>query len=59
MENTHEDTYLIDTQEQKREDAEYEQEELFEDTNENTITEEELGKTHLDLNRKFPSQTMN
>ena len=39
MQNTHEDTNLIDTQEQNIEDAEVEQEELFEYTTENMITE--------------------
>ena len=39
MENTHEYTNIIDTQEQNIEDAEVEQEELFEYTTENMITE--------------------
>ena len=38
--NTHEDTNLIDKQEQNTEDAEVEQEDLFEEKNENKITEE-------------------
>ena len=39
MENNHEYTNIIDTQEQNIEDAEVEQEELFEYTTENMITE--------------------
>ena len=42
MYNIHEDTDIIDTQEQDIEDSEVEQEELFEDANYNLITEEEL-----------------
>ena len=40
MDNTHEDTNLVDTQEQNIEYSEVEQEELFEYTNGNTINEE-------------------
>ena len=40
MENNHEYTPLIDTQEQYIEDFEVERKELFEDTNDKLITEE-------------------
>ena len=40
MENTHEDTHLIDTQEQDMENTEVKQEELYKDTNYDLITEE-------------------
>ena len=38
MDNTHEDTHLMDTKEQIIEYFQVEQEELFEDKNENTVT---------------------
>ena len=59
MENSHEYNHLIDTQEQNIEYAEVEKEELFEEKNENKITEEELKNIHPDLNHSFPSPTMN
>ena len=40
MENDHEDTNCINTQEQNMEDAEVDQEEWFEYENENIISEE-------------------
>ena len=55
MENTHEDTYLIDTQEQDIENNEVEQEEFHENTNDDLITEEEIKCIHPDLDQKFPS----
>ena len=39
MENTHQDTHIIVTQEWNIEDAEFEQEEIFEYTNENMTNE--------------------
>ena len=42
MDNTHEDTHLMDTKEQIIEYFQVEQEELFEDKNDNMITEEEI-----------------
>ena len=59
MNNTHEDTNLIDTQEQNIEDAEAEQEEFFEGKDENMITEEELEHIHPDLKYTFTSPTIN
>ena len=59
MENTHKDNNLIDTQEQNIEDYEVEQEEFFEETNWNLITEEELEHIHSDLNHNFKYHAMN
>ena len=56
MDNTHEYTHLIDIQEQYIDDAEFEQEELFEVTNEKFITEEELKHIHPDLSKKIHLQ---
>ena len=58
-ENTYEDTHIIGTQYQDIKDDEVEQEELFGDTNDNLITEEELEHIHPDLNKTVPSPTMN
>ena len=41
MKNTHEDTPLIDTQEQDIENTKVEQDELYENTNDDLITEDE------------------
>ena len=40
MEHTHEDTHIIDTQEQYMEKNDIEQDEFYEETNDNLITEE-------------------
>ena len=40
MENTHEDTYLIDAQEQDMKKNDAEQDKFYEDTNDELITEE-------------------
>ena len=55
---THKYNNLIDTQEQDIENSEVEKEELFEDKNENLITEEELEHIHAHPNQKFPYPTM-
>ena len=52
MENTHDDTHLIDKQEKNREDAEDEKEEFFEGTSENKITKEELENIHPGLHHQ-------
>ena len=58
MDNTHDYTHLIDIHvEYNREDDK--EEELFEDTNKNIITEEELENIHPNLHHNFPSPTMN
>ena len=49
----------MDTQEKDMENAEVEQEKLYEDTNYDLITEEELEYIYPDLNHNFPSPTMN
>ena len=59
MEHTNENTRLIDTQEQDMENNEVEQYELYDDTNDDLITEEELKHIHPDLDNNFPSPTMN
>ena len=59
MDNTHEDTHLIDTQEPNIEDSEIEKEKFFEDTNEIKISEEELENIHPYFNHNFPTPTMN
>ena len=59
MEHTHEDTHLIDTQEQDMENNEFEQDGLYENTNYDLITEEELRHIHPDLDNNFPSPKMN
>ena len=59
MEHTHENTYLIYTQEQYMENNEVKQDELYEETNYNLITEEELKYIHPELNNNFPYPTMN
>ena len=59
MYNTHEDTHLIDTQEQIIEDYGVEQEELFEDKNENTITGKQLENINSEFNHNFTSPPMN
>ena len=59
MENTHEITNLIDTKEQDMKKNEIKQDELYEETNDELITEEELEHIHPYLDKKFPSPTMN
>ena len=59
MENNHEDTHLIDTQEQDMENTDSEQEEFYEDTNYDLITEEELENIPLEMNQNFPPPTIN
>ena len=59
MENTHENTHLIDTQEKDMKNTEVEIEELYEDTNDYFTTEEELGHIHPDLNHNFPYPKIN
>ena len=59
MENNHEDTCPIDTQEQDIENTEVEQEEFFEDTNEKSYDKEEIEHIRPDLNHTFPSPKMN
>ena len=49
MENTHEDTYLIDAQEQDMKKNDAEQDKFYEDTNDDLITEEELENIHPGL----------
>ena len=43
MTNTHEDTHVIDAQDQNMENTGVEQEKIYEDTDNYLITEEELG----------------
>ena len=52
MENTHDDTHLIDKQEQNREYAEDVKEEFFEGTSEKKITKEELENIHPGLHHQ-------
>ena len=59
MENTHEDTHLIDTQEQDMENNEIEQDKLYEDTSDELINKEELKHIHPDLDHNFLYSTMN
>ena len=59
MENTNEDTHLIDTQEKDMENNEFEEVELYKNTNDDLIIEEELEHIHPELNHNFPSPTMN
>ena len=59
MENTHEDTYLIDAQEQDMKKNDAEQDKFYEDTNDDLITEEELENIHPGLDHNFTSPTMN
>ena len=55
MKNTYKDTHLIDTQEQDTENNQVEQDEFYEETNDDLITEEEIEHIHPDLDHNFPS----
>ena len=59
MEHTHENTHLLDTQEQDMENNEAEQYEFYEKKNDELITEEELEHIHLYLDHNFKSPKMN
>ena len=53
MENTHEYTHPIDTQEQETKDNEFEQDEFYQRKNYDLITEEEPKNIHPELYQKF------
>ena len=59
MEHTHENTHLLDTQEQDMENNEAEKYEFYERKNDELITEEELEHIHLYLDHNFKSPKMN
>ena len=59
MENTHEYTHPIDTQEQETKDNEFEQDEFYQRKNYYLITEEEPKNIHPELYQKFSSPKMN
>ena len=58
MEHTHENTHLIDTQEQDMENNDFEQDEVYEETNYDLITEKELENIHPYLDNNLPSTKM-
>ena len=59
MDHHHENTHLIDTQEQNMENNEVEKDELYDEKNDYLIPEKELEHIHPDLDNNFPSPTMN
>ena len=59
MNNHHENTHLIDPQEQDMEHNEVYQDELHDDKNDGLIPDKELEHIHPDLDNNFSSPTMN
>ena len=56
MENSHENTDLIDTQEQDMYNNEVKKDELYEERNDDLITEEELEHIHPELEKNAISK---
>ena len=59
MEHTHEETRIIDTKQQDMENNKFQKYELYEETNYDFITEEELEYIHLYLDHNVLYSTMN